>query len=127
VFKENSFAAAAIEVAPYRLIPLLWRPWLPPLISLSNVRRRRPFAKAYESRSRMFRSLQVLPKIDTERLRLRVLAPDDAPAFRAMTEVTAITKRVAFLPTPFELIDAQRLIAGNGDGRDAFGRGERMR
>ena len=64
--------------------------------------------------------LQTLPWISTERLHLRPLGPDDAEAFRTMTDEPAITRAIHFLRTPFTLIDAQRLIAGDGDGRDCF-------
>ena len=65
-------------------------------------------------------SLLALPAVATERLALRPLQPDDADAFRAMTDEPAITDVVADLPCPFTLADATRLIVGQGDGRDAF-------
>jgi hypothetical protein len=68
----------------------------------------------------MVRSFQTIPQIDTERLRLRPLGPEDASAFRAMTDEPAITDAIEFLPTPFELEDAHQLIASNGGGRDCF-------
>ena len=68
----------------------------------------------------MVMPLQTLPQLKTERLRLRPLAPDDAEAFRAMTDEPVITDVIHFLPTPFQLPDARRLIAGEGDGRDCF-------
>jgi RimJ/RimL family protein N-acetyltransferase len=37
-----------------------------------------------------------------------------------MTDEPAITNAIDFLPTPFTLLDAEKLINGNGDGRDCF-------
>jgi RimJ/RimL family protein N-acetyltransferase len=65
-------------------------------------------------------SLLALPSITTERLSLRALRLSDAPVFRQMTDEPAITGAIDFLPTPFTLSDAQKLIKGNGDGRDCF-------
>ena len=58
--------------------------------------------------------------IKTERLHLRALGIDDAEAFRIMTDEPAITDNIHFLTTPFTLADAQRLIEGDGNGRDCF-------
>jgi RimJ/RimL family protein N-acetyltransferase len=69
---------------------------------------------------RQDRSLSTLPAIATERLDLRPLQPGDAQAFRAMTDEPGITDVVDFLPTPFLLDDATRLILGRRDGRDCF-------
>jgi RimJ/RimL family protein N-acetyltransferase len=65
-------------------------------------------------------SLLVLPPITTERLNLRALRPSDAGIFREMTDEPAITGAIDFLATPFTLLDAERLLKGNGDGRDCF-------
>ena len=65
-------------------------------------------------------SLLTLPAIATERLALRPLKSGDADAFRVMTDEPGITDIVDFLPTPFTLADAACVIAGQGDGRDAF-------
>ncbi len=65
-------------------------------------------------------SLITLSPITTERLRLRPLGPTDPDAFRLMTDEAEITAAVDFLPTPFTLSDAQRLIKGDGDERDCF-------
>jgi RimJ/RimL family protein N-acetyltransferase len=37
-----------------------------------------------------------------------------------MTDEPAITTAIDFLPTPFTLLDALKLINGHGDGRDCF-------
>jgi len=65
-------------------------------------------------------SLLALPPITTERLHLRALRPFDAGAFRQMTDEPAITNAIDFLPAPFTLLDAQKLINGDGEGRDCF-------
>lgn len=64
--------------------------------------------------------LLMLPAIAAERLDLRPLQAADAEPFRAMTDEPGITEIVDVLPTPFQLADATRLIAKNGDGRDCF-------
>jgi RimJ/RimL family protein N-acetyltransferase len=61
-----------------------------------------------------------LPAIKTARLDLRPCHIGDAEPFRAMTNDPAITGAVEFLSFPFELGDAERLIVGQGDGRDCF-------
>jgi RimJ/RimL family protein N-acetyltransferase len=65
-------------------------------------------------------SLLTLSPITTERLSLRALQSSDAAVFRQMTDEPAITDAIDFLATPFTLSDAQKLIKGNGDGRDCF-------
>jgi RimJ/RimL family protein N-acetyltransferase len=65
-------------------------------------------------------SLRALPPVTTERLGIRALRPSDVDAFREMTDEPAITAAIDFLPAPFTLPDAQKLISGNGDGRDCF-------
>jgi RimJ/RimL family protein N-acetyltransferase len=65
-------------------------------------------------------SLLTLSPITTERLSLRALQPSDAGVFHRMTDESAITDAIDFLPTPFTLVDAEKLIRGNGDGRDCF-------
>ena len=58
--------------------------------------------------------------LETQRLHLQILSPDDAEAFRGMTDEPVITDNIDFLQTPFSLADARKLIDGNGDGRDCF-------
>jgi RimJ/RimL family protein N-acetyltransferase len=65
-------------------------------------------------------SLLTLPSITTERLHLRALGPSDASAFRQMTDEPAITNAADFIPAPFTILDAQKLINGHGDGSDCF-------
>jgi RimJ/RimL family protein N-acetyltransferase len=65
-------------------------------------------------------NLAGLPVIQTARLRIEALAPKDAEAVRALTDDPAITGAVDFLPEPFTLRDAQRLIAGNKAVGDRF-------
>ena len=65
-------------------------------------------------------SLRLMTPIDTPRLRLRLLEASDAAAFRSMTDDPAITDKIHFLSHPFTMADAERLILGDGDGRDAF-------
>lgn len=69
---------------------------------------------------RQDRSLLTLVALTTERLDLRPLQPIDAEAFRVMTDEASITGVVADLPSPFTAADANRLIVGQGDGRDGF-------
>jgi RimJ/RimL family protein N-acetyltransferase len=64
--------------------------------------------------------LLALPPITTERLSLRALQLSDAGIFREMTDEPAITGVIDFLPAPFTLLDAEKLIKGNGDGKDCF-------
>ena len=61
-----------------------------------------------------------LPPIQTPRLYLRPCLTGDAEPFRALTNDPAITSAVDFLSFPFERENAERLIAGDGDGRDCF-------
>jgi RimJ/RimL family protein N-acetyltransferase len=65
-------------------------------------------------------SLLTLSPITTQRLSLRVFRPSDAAVFRQMTDEPAITDAIDFLSTPFTFSDAEKLIKGNGDGRDCF-------
>jgi len=64
--------------------------------------------------------LTTLPPITTARLRLRSLGRDDAELLQALTNVPAILDAIDFLRAPFTIGDAQRLIVGDGDGRDCF-------
>jgi RimJ/RimL family protein N-acetyltransferase len=64
--------------------------------------------------------LSSLPPIATARLLLRPCGFGDAEQLRAMTDEPSITSAVDFLPSRFELHDAERLIAGDGDGHDCF-------
>ncbi|WP_375463647.1 GNAT family N-acetyltransferase [uncultured Methylobacterium sp.] len=71
-------------------------------------------------------SLADLAGVETERLSIIPLAPDDADALRALTDDPAITGAVDFLPAPFTLADARTLILSGRRGRDRFF-GARMR
>jgi RimJ/RimL family protein N-acetyltransferase len=64
--------------------------------------------------------LPSLPPINTPRLHLRPCDIGHAETFHAMTNDPGITSAVDFLPFPFDLVDAERLIIGNSDGRDCF-------
>ncbi len=68
----------------------------------------------------MDRPLPSLPYTETNRLYLRPLRLADAEAFRAMTDEPAIIDAIYFLERRFGLTDAEKLIAGDGDGRDCF-------
>ncbi|WP_336488930.1 GNAT family N-acetyltransferase [Methylobacterium nigriterrae] len=65
-------------------------------------------------------SLADLPGIETRRLRIAALAPEDAAALRAVTDDPAITGAVDFLPDPFTLEDARGLIGSGRHGNDRF-------
>ena len=65
-------------------------------------------------------SLRLMTPIDTQRLHLRPLKASDAVAFRGMTDDPAITDKIHFLSHPFTIAAAERLILGDGDGRDVF-------
>jgi RimJ/RimL family protein N-acetyltransferase len=65
-------------------------------------------------------ALGALPPIQTGRLALRVLVRDDAAALQELTDDPAITAVIHFLPKPFTRVDAERLILGDGYGRDVF-------
>jgi RimJ/RimL family protein N-acetyltransferase len=65
-------------------------------------------------------SLLDLPAIETQRLRLRVLTPEDAEAFHMLTDEPAIIAAIDFLQAPFSRADAAALLLGGGDGRDCF-------
>ncbi|GJE15436.1 GNAT family N-acetyltransferase [Methylobacterium marchantiae] len=64
-------------------------------------------------------SLSNLPAHATTRLRLAPLVQADAEALQALTDDPAITGVVDFLPAPFTLDHARRMI-----GRDPVGRGK---
>ena len=66
------------------------------------------------------KALDSLPPIKTARLHLRACRLGDAETFRALTNDPSITSAVDFLSFPFGLADAERLIVGQGDGRDCF-------
>lgn len=57
--------------------------------------------------------------IETKRLRLAALEPDDAEELRALTDDAAITEAISFLSTPFTLADAEALIRSQNH-RDRF-------
>lgn len=65
-------------------------------------------------------SLANLKPVETARLRLAPLVPSDAEAVRALTDDPAITGVVDFLPTPFTLQDARRLIGPAKVTKDCF-------
>jgi RimJ/RimL family protein N-acetyltransferase len=61
-----------------------------------------------------------LPAIETARLVIARLTPDDAAAVRALTDDPAIIGAVHFLSSPFTRADAERLIGGDCHGVDRF-------
>ncbi|MCJ2018428.1 GNAT family N-acetyltransferase [Methylobacterium sp. E-065] len=65
-------------------------------------------------------TLSDLPGIDTSRLSIVALQPEDADAVRRLTDDPAITAAVDFLPTHFTLQDAQDLILSGRRGQDRF-------
>ncbi len=71
-------------------------------------------------RSDPARSLRFMVPLDTPRLHLRLMEVSDTSAFRSMTDDPVITDKVHFLSHPFTIEAAERLILGDGDGRDAF-------
>ena len=64
--------------------------------------------------------LSGIPDIETDRLFLRPLGLSDADAFRTMTDEPSIIDAIHFLARPFTLVDAEKLLVGDGDGRDCF-------
>ncbi|GJD36685.1 GNAT family N-acetyltransferase [Methylobacterium aerolatum] len=65
-------------------------------------------------------SLADLPRLDTARLRIAGLRPEDADALCRLTDDPAITGAVDFLPAPFTLDDARDLIRGGARATDRF-------
>lgn len=65
-------------------------------------------------------SLADLPPIETARLSIAALRPEDAQDLRRVTDDPAITAAVDFLPTPFTVRDAEDLIRSGGRGQDRF-------
>lgn len=65
-------------------------------------------------------SLSDLPGIETPRLSIAALRPEDADALRRLTDDPAITAAVDFLPAPFTLQDAEDLILSGRRGQDRF-------
>ena len=65
-------------------------------------------------------SLSDLPGLETARLSIDALGPEDAEALRCLTDDPAITGAVDFLPTPFTLADARSLIASGRRREDRF-------
>lgn len=61
-----------------------------------------------------------MPTIETMRLRISPLAPDEAAQVRSLTDDPAVTGAVDFLPDRFGMEDAQGLIASGRHGRDVF-------
>lgn len=65
-------------------------------------------------------TLANLPVVETERLRIAGLVPADAGAVQAITADPAITGAVDFLPDPFTLDHARRLVGGKKPIKDRF-------
>ncbi|WP_092039148.1 GNAT family N-acetyltransferase [Methylobacterium pseudosasicola] len=65
-------------------------------------------------------SLADLPRLETARLSIAALRPEDAPDLRRLTDDPAITAAVDFLPTPFTVRDAEDLIRSGARGQDRF-------
>lgn len=65
-------------------------------------------------------SLADLPRLETARLIIGSLRPDDAPELARLTDDPAITGAIDFLPEPFTLEDAKGLIHGGSRERDRF-------
>jgi RimJ/RimL family protein N-acetyltransferase len=61
-----------------------------------------------------------LASVETARLRLRPLEPQDATALRDLTDDPAITGAIQFLESPFSLSHALRLIESRVSGVDCF-------
>jgi len=56
-----------------------------------------------------------LKAFQTERLDIRPIDIDDAPAVHRVTDHPEITQNISFLPTPTSLRDVRQLITGDGD------------
>lgn len=65
-------------------------------------------------------TLKKFPEIQTPRLLIKALSGNDAAALQKLTNHPEITDSVHFLPTPFTILDAQKLITGEDNGRDQF-------
>jgi len=65
-------------------------------------------------------SLADLPRIETARLSIAALRPEDAQDLRRLTDDPAITAAVDFLPAPFTVRDAEQLIRSGARGHDRF-------
>ncbi|MCJ2057838.1 GNAT family N-acetyltransferase [Methylobacterium sp. J-048] len=65
-------------------------------------------------------SLADLPRLETARLSIAALRPEDAQDLRRLTDDPAITAAVDFLPTPFTMRDAEDLIRSGSRGQDRF-------
>ena len=65
-------------------------------------------------------SLADLPRIETARLAIAALRPEDAQDLRRLTDDPAITAAVDFLPNPFTVRDAEQLIRSGARGQDRF-------
>ncbi|MBE7202137.1 MAG: GNAT family N-acetyltransferase [Parafilimonas terrae] len=65
-------------------------------------------------------SLADMPGIETARLSIAALRPEDAQDLRRLTDDPAITAAVDFLPAPFTLQDAEDLIRSGARGQDRF-------
>lgn len=65
-------------------------------------------------------SLADLPRLETARLSIGLLRPEDADELRRLTDDPAITGAVDFLSQPFTLDDARDLIRGGSRDTDRF-------
>jgi len=65
-------------------------------------------------------SIAALPPVETARLRIGLLAADDAAALQALTDDPAITGAIHFLASPFTRADAERLVRGDCHGVGRF-------
>ncbi|MCJ2096385.1 GNAT family N-acetyltransferase [Methylobacterium sp. J-072] len=65
-------------------------------------------------------SLADLPRLETARLSIAALRPEDAQDLRRLTDDPAITAAVDFLPAPFTVRDAEDLIRSGARGQDRF-------
>lgn len=65
-------------------------------------------------------SLADLPRLETVRLSIGALRPEDAGDLHRLTDDPAITGAVDFLPQPFTLDDAKDLIRGGSRDSDRF-------
>jgi RimJ/RimL family protein N-acetyltransferase len=65
-------------------------------------------------------SIGTLPPVETARLRIAVLAPDDTAELQALTDDPAITGAIHFLTSPFTRADAGMLVRGDCHGVERF-------
>jgi len=65
-------------------------------------------------------SIGTLPPVETARLRIAVLAPEDTAELQALTDDPAITGAIHFLASPFTRADAEILVRGDCHGVERF-------